>query len=69
MTVLENIMLGVPKRTRLGLVDWRGIVRDVAPIARRVGIACPAHRPGLGALHRRELADLDLPRAGPQERG
>ena len=41
MTVLQNIMLGVPKRSRFGLVDWAAIARDVAPIARRVGITAP----------------------------
>ncbi|MFZ0601818.1 MAG: ATP-binding cassette domain-containing protein, partial [Roseiarcus sp.] len=41
MTVLENIMLGMPKKTRLGLVDWRAIARDVAPIAARVGVRAP----------------------------
>ncbi len=38
MTVLENIMLGTPKRTWLGLVDWPAIARDVTPIAERVGL-------------------------------
>lgn len=38
MTVLQNIMLGVPKRSRFGLTDWAAIARDVEPIARRVGI-------------------------------
>ncbi|HWA47725.1 MAG TPA: sugar ABC transporter ATP-binding protein [Dongiaceae bacterium] len=38
MSVLQNIMLGVPKKTRLGLVDWPSIARDIAPIAERVGI-------------------------------
>jgi ribose transport system ATP-binding protein/rhamnose transport system ATP-binding protein len=39
MTVLQNIMLGVPRKTRfLGLVDWPAIARDIAPIAQRVGI-------------------------------
>ncbi|MBB1251454.1 sugar ABC transporter ATP-binding protein [Rhizobium sp. G21] len=38
MTVLENIMLGLPKKTRLGMVDWTAIARDVEPVARRVGI-------------------------------
>lgn len=38
MTVLQNIMLGVPKRSRFGLTDWAAIGRDVEPIARRVGI-------------------------------
>jgi len=41
MTVLQNIMLGIPKRTRFGLVDWRMIAREVAPIAARVGITAP----------------------------
>jgi len=41
MTVLENIMLGVPKKRRLGMVDWAAIERDVAPIAKRVGITAP----------------------------
>lgn len=41
MTVLQNIMLGIPKRSRFGLVDWRAIARDVAPIADRVGITAP----------------------------
>ena len=41
MTVLQNIMLGLPKRSRFGLSDWRGIARDVAPVARRVGITAP----------------------------
>jgi ribose transport system ATP-binding protein len=41
MTVLQNIMLGVPKKMRFGMVDWRAIARDVAPIADRVGITAP----------------------------
>ena len=41
MTVLQNIMLGIPMRSRLGMVDWRAIERDVAPIARRVGVTAP----------------------------
>jgi ribose transport system ATP-binding protein/rhamnose transport system ATP-binding protein len=41
MTVLENIMLGLPKRTRFGMVDWKAIARDVEPVARRVGITAP----------------------------
>jgi ribose transport system ATP-binding protein/rhamnose transport system ATP-binding protein len=43
MTVMENIMLGVPKKRRLGMVDWAAIERDVAPIARRVGITASLH--------------------------
>ena len=41
MNVLQNIMLGAPKKTRFGMIDWRSIARDVEPIARRVGIAAP----------------------------
>jgi ribose transport system ATP-binding protein len=41
MNVIQNIMLGVPKKTRLGVIDWRAIARDIGPIARRVGIAAP----------------------------
>ncbi len=38
MSVLQNIMLGLPKKTRLGLVDWLATARDIAPIAKRIGI-------------------------------
>ena len=38
MTVLENIMLGVPKERKFGLVDWKTIAARVRPIAARVGI-------------------------------
>ncbi|SHJ44378.1 ribose transport system ATP-binding protein [Aureimonas altamirensis DSM 21988] len=41
MTVLQNIMLGVPKRSRFGIVDWRAIATEVAPVARRVGLTAP----------------------------
>ena len=41
MTVLENIMLGLPKKTRFGMVDWKAIARDIEPVARRVGISAP----------------------------
>src|SRR5664280_2158434 len=41
MTVLENIMLGLPKKTRFGLVDWPAIARQIAPIANRVGVRAP----------------------------
>ncbi len=41
MTVIENVMLGLPKKTRLGLVDWRAVARDVAPVAARVGMTAP----------------------------
>ena len=41
MTVVQNVMLGLPKRSRFGLIDWPAIARDVAPVARRVGITAP----------------------------
>ena len=41
MTVIENIMLGLPKRTRLGWVDWTATAREAVPVARRVGVAAP----------------------------
>ena len=41
MTVLQNIMLGIPKPSRFGLIDWPAVARDVAPIAQRVGITAP----------------------------
>jgi ABC-type sugar transport system ATPase subunit len=41
MTILQNIMLGVEKKTWAGLVDWKAIARDVAPIAARIGIRAP----------------------------
>ena len=41
MTVIENIMLGLPKRTRFGLVDWTATAREAVPIARRVGVTAP----------------------------
>ncbi len=41
MTVLENIMLGLPKKTRFGMVDWRAIAEEVKPIADRVGVRAP----------------------------
>lgn len=41
MTVLQNIMLGVPKPSRLGLTDWATVAREVSPIAQRVGVTAP----------------------------
>ena len=48
MSVLENIMLGLPKASRFGLVDWRAIAREVAPVAARVGITAPLSGPVRG---------------------
>jgi ribose transport system ATP-binding protein len=41
MTVLENIVLGAPKPTRFGMVDWGAVERAVAPLARQVGLTAP----------------------------
>jgi ABC-type sugar transport system ATPase subunit len=41
MTVLQNVMLGLPKRQRFGMVDWPAIARGIAPIAARVGVTAP----------------------------
>ena len=51
MSVLQNIMLGIPKHSRFGMVDWRAIAREVAPIAQRVGVTAPlsANVKGLSA--------------------
>jgi ribose transport system ATP-binding protein len=38
MSALQNIMLGVPKASSFGLVDWRKVRQLVQPIATRVGI-------------------------------
>jgi ABC-type sugar transport system ATPase subunit len=48
MTVLENIMLGLPKKTRFGLVDWPAIARDIEPIAKRVGVTAPLNAAAKG---------------------
>ena len=57
MTVLQNIMLGLPKKTRFGIVDWRRIARDVEPIARRVGVSAPLDANVKRPVDGRELAD------------
>lgn len=48
MTVLENIMLGVPKARRFGMVNWRAVAAKVRPIADRVGITAPLDAPVRG---------------------
>ena len=41
MNVIQNIMLGLPKPTRLGMIDWRATARQVVPVAQRIGITAP----------------------------
>jgi len=48
MTVLQNIMLGLPKKSRFGLVDWPAIEREIAPIAKRVGVTAPLNATAKG---------------------
>jgi ribose transport system ATP-binding protein/rhamnose transport system ATP-binding protein len=62
MTVLENIMLGLPKKTRFGMVDWKAIARDVEPVARRVGITAPLSA-GVGDLSTAENWLINICRA------
>ena len=66
MTVLQNIMLGIHKAQRLGLVDWRAVERQVAPIAKRVGITAPLHARAKGLSAAENWAHQHLPRVGSQ---
>ncbi len=43
-TALANMLLGRPKRKRLGIVDWRASRRDVQGIVDRLGIAFPLEK-------------------------
>ena len=63
MTVLENIMLGLPKRTRFGFVDWTAIAREVAPIAERVGVTAPLERQASKGLSTAENWLINITRA------
>ena len=42
---LENIMLGAPKRTHLGVIDWQAVRNQVQPVADKVGIHFPLNVP------------------------
>ncbi|MGV8989502.1 MAG: sugar ABC transporter ATP-binding protein [Cypionkella sp.] len=48
MTVLENLMLGVPKPQRFGMVDWAAVERTVAPLVKQLGIRSDLHAPVRG---------------------
>ena len=41
MSVAQNIMLGLPKKARFGMIDWRSVAAEIAPLAERVGITAP----------------------------
>ena len=64
MNALENIMLGAPKESRLGMLSWRAVAERVKPIAERAGIAFPLEFADLPAFDGRALAGVDLPRPG-----
>ena len=44
-SALQNITLGMPKKTRLGLVDWRAEQLQVEAVAERLGINFPLNVP------------------------
>ena len=66
MTVLQNIMLGIPKRSRFGMVDWRAIARRRRADRRARRRHRAARRQRQRPVDGRELADQHLPRAGAQ---
>lgn len=37
-SALQNMMLGLDKKTRFGLIDWRSVRRDAERVAQRIGI-------------------------------
>jgi ABC-type sugar transport system ATPase subunit len=43
-SALANMLLGRPKRKRLGIVDWRATRRDVEGIVERLGISFPLEK-------------------------
>lgn len=44
-SALQNMVLGLPKDTRFGLVNWRAVHRRILPVAERVGIDFPLDTP------------------------
>ena len=62
MTVLENIMLGLPKRSRFGIVDWPAIAREILPVAARVGVTAPLSA-GVKGLSTAEIWLINITRA------
>ena len=45
MTVLQNIMLGIPKPSRFGLTNWTEVTRAIDPLVRKVGLTAPRNAP------------------------
>lgn len=44
-TAIQNMTLGLPKPTRLGLIDWRKLKAEVASVTQRLGIHFPLDTP------------------------
>ena len=44
-TGLQNMLLGLPKPLRLGMVDWQAARRDVEPVIQRLGVTFPMDVP------------------------
>ena len=66
MTVLQNIMLGIPKPSRFGLTNWTEVTRAIDPLVRKVGLTAPLNAPCEGVVDGRKVAHQHLPRAGPE---
>lgn len=76
-SALQNLMLGLPKQTRLGLIDWRFAAREVAPVVARLGIQFSLTTPveklsvaeqwmisiGRALIHNARLIAMDEPTA------
>jgi ribose transport system ATP-binding protein len=80
-TVMQNMTLGLPKATRLGLINWRAVQREVVVAAERVGINFPLDMPvselsvaeqwlvsiARALVHRARLIAMDEPTASLSE--
>lgn len=74
---LQNLLLGLPKPQRAGLLDWRAARREVEPTLRRLGIDFPMDVPvadltvaerwlisiGRALIHKARLIAMDEPTA------
>jgi len=76
-SALENLVLGLDKPTRAGLIDWVAVRRDVAPVVERLGMTFSLDTPveqlsvaerwliaiGHALVHRARLIAMDEPTA------
>jgi ribose transport system ATP-binding protein len=79
--VIQNMALGLPKATTLGLINWRAVQREVIVAAERVGITFPLDLPvselsvaeqwlvsiGRALVRRARLIAMDEPTASLSE--